>query len=86
MEKGESRLILSILESWGSDKEVKAWQDDDHSKLERKMAEIAVKMVLLAEVRYREAVVRQHYRRGFTHKVIFSPRRYCLLVNVNASY
>jgi len=62
-ENGENRLILSILESWGSDKEVKAWQDDDHSKLERKMAEIAVEVVLLAEVRYREAVVRQHHRR-----------------------
>jgi hypothetical protein len=62
-ENGESRLILSILESWGSDKEVKAWQDDDHSKLEKMMAEIAVEVVLLAEVRYREAIVRQHHRR-----------------------
>jgi hypothetical protein len=60
---GENRLILSILESWGSDKEMRAWQDDDHSKLERKMTEIAVEVVLLAEVRYREAVVRQYHWR-----------------------
>lgn len=60
---GESCLILSILESRGSDKAMRAWRDEDPSKLEKKMAEIVVEVVLLAEARYREAVLRQFNRR-----------------------
>lgn len=37
-ENGENRLKLSILESWGSDKEMRAWRDDDRSRIEAKMS------------------------------------------------
>jgi hypothetical protein len=59
----EDHLILSILESWGSDKAMRTWQDEGQSNLEKKMTEIAVEVVLFAEVRYREGAVRQYNRR-----------------------
>jgi hypothetical protein len=34
---GDTRLILSILESWGSAKAIRTWQDEDQSNLEKKI-------------------------------------------------
>jgi len=37
------------------------WQDNDEGKLETRMAEIAVEVILTAEIQYREMAV-QHYQ------------------------
>ena len=58
----DNRLCFSILEScYGSDKQRLSWQDDDSSKIEARIAEIARELVLTAEVQYRESALR-HYR------------------------
>lgn len=56
----EGGLWLAIRESWGSTKDLKSWRDDDATKLETQMAEIAIEVVLLAEVRYRSGVENQY--------------------------
>jgi hypothetical protein len=53
-------LSLSILESFHSETELESWSDNDDMKLERQLAEIATGIVLQAEVRYRESVVREY--------------------------
>jgi cation transport regulator ChaB len=37
-----------------------AWQDGDGGKLEKQLTEIAVHLVLTAEIRYRERAIRQY--------------------------
>ena len=51
----DTKLSLSILESSSSDKDQITWQDDDDGKLEARMTEITIQIVLTAEVRHRES-------------------------------
>lgn len=53
-------LTLSILESYGSELAEQSWSDGSGSKLEAQMADIAVRIVLLAEERYRESAQRRY--------------------------
>jgi hypothetical protein len=58
--KDDPRLSLSILRGLGSGETRTTWQDDDGSKLEARMQEIAVELILTAELQYRESAIR-HY-------------------------
>ena len=51
---------MSILEHSGSDKEQFKWQDGDDGDLETHMTEIAIQVVLSAEVQYREGATRKY--------------------------
>ncbi len=54
----DTKLSLSIFESSNSDKDQITWQDDDDGKLEARMTEITIQIVLTAEVRHRESAIR----------------------------
>jgi hypothetical protein len=56
----EARLSLSILQSPGSENIGIAWQDDDQGKLETRITEIAVQIILTAELQYREGSARSY--------------------------
>jgi hypothetical protein len=56
----EARLSLSILQSLGSESIRVAWQDDDQGKLETRVTEIAIEIILTAELQYREGTVRSY--------------------------
>jgi len=56
----EAKLSLSILQSPGSENVRIAWHDDDQSRLETRMTEIAVQIILTAELQYREGTVRSY--------------------------
>jgi hypothetical protein len=56
----EARLSLSILRSPGSESIRIAWQDDEQGKLETRVTEIAVQIILTAELQYREGTVRSY--------------------------
>lgn len=53
-------LALAISETYGSGRAIQYWRDEDGSKLECQMTEIAVQVVMLAEERYRESAVRRY--------------------------
>ena len=55
-----TKLCLSILESLGSDKERVSWQDDEGSRLESRFAEIAIQLILTAELQHRESAIRRY--------------------------
>jgi len=57
---GDSKLCLAIMDGWGSEKMRSSWIDDDAGTLESKMTEIAIEMVVVAEIQHREAAVRMH--------------------------
>ena len=59
-ESSDTRLCLSILKGWGSEEAVSAWQDDDGQKLETRMTDIAVQVILTAEIQYRESALRKY--------------------------
>lgn len=59
-ESNDSKLSFAILVGLGSEKERVIWQDDDTSKLETRITEIAVELVLTAELQHRESAVRHH--------------------------
>lgn len=59
-ESCDMRLCLSILKGWGSEEALSGWQDDDNHKLEAQMTEIAIQVVLTAEIKYRENALHQH--------------------------
>jgi hypothetical protein len=54
------RLCLSLLPSHGSDTALATWEDDDAQKLETRMTDIAIHVILAAEIQYREAALRYH--------------------------
>ncbi len=41
----------------GSEEVLATWQDDDVQKLEKRMTDIAIQLILTAEIKYRESVV-----------------------------
>ena len=59
-ESSDTRLCLSILKGWGTEEALSAWEDDDDQKLESRMAEIAVQVILTAEIQLRESALRQY--------------------------
>jgi hypothetical protein len=59
-EPSDTKLCLSILESLGSDKERATWQDDESGRLESRLTEIAIQLVLSAEFQHRESGIRRH--------------------------
>ncbi len=56
----EAKLSLSILQGPGSENIRFAWHDDDQGRLETRMTEIAVQVILTAELQYREGTVRSY--------------------------
>lgn len=56
----DKRLRLAILPGYGSKEDRRAWQDSEGARIEAKIAEIAVEVVLTAEIQYREGALRQH--------------------------
>jgi len=56
----EAKLSLSILQSPGSENERIAWQDDEQSKVETRITEIAIQIILTAELQYREGAMRSY--------------------------
>jgi hypothetical protein len=56
----DGKLSLSIQEGPNTDTSLKTWQDSDSGKLETQMTEVAVEIVLTAEIRYREGAIRQY--------------------------
>jgi hypothetical protein len=59
-EFNDTKLSFSILESVSSEKERIGWQDDDNGKLETRITEIAVELVLTAELQHRQSAVRTY--------------------------
>ena len=55
----DAKISLSILHSRGSGEKRATWQDDE-TKLEAHMTEIAVELILTAELQYREGAIRQY--------------------------
>ena len=55
----QDRLCLSILKGYRSEASEATWQDDDAQKLEAKMTDIAVHLILTAETDYREDTKRR---------------------------
>jgi hypothetical protein len=56
----DAKLSLSILQSPGSENERIAWQDDEQGKVETRITEIAIQIILTAELQYREGTMRSH--------------------------
>lgn len=56
----EAKLSLSILQSIGSEEVRNVWQDDEQGKVETRITEIAVEVILTAELQYREGTVRSY--------------------------
>jgi hypothetical protein len=56
----DGKLSLSIHEGPNTETALRAWQDSDRVKLETQMAEVAVEIVLTAEIRYRERAIHQY--------------------------
>lgn len=57
---GAPKLSLSIRRSSSSAESISTWQDNDESKLEALMTEIAVEVVLTAERQYRDGKLREY--------------------------
>lgn len=56
----ETKLALSIRRGPCSEADRMIWQDDEKGKLETQMTEIAVEVILTAEIQYREMAVQQY--------------------------
>jgi hypothetical protein len=56
----ETKLALSIRRDPCSETDRMIWQDNDEGKLETRMTEIAVEVILTAEIQYREMAVQQY--------------------------
>jgi hypothetical protein len=56
----EAKLSLSILQSSGWENVRTAWRDDEQGKLEARITEIAVEIILTAELQYREGKIRNY--------------------------
>jgi hypothetical protein len=59
-EPSDTRLCLSLHRGYGSETVLGSWQDEDAQKLEMKMADIAVQVILTAEINYRDSALRQY--------------------------
>lgn len=59
-ESSDMKLSLSIVSGWRSEEVIVAWQDDDDQRLEAQMTDIAVQVILAAEIQYRESALRRY--------------------------
>jgi hypothetical protein len=59
-ESRDMKLCLSILKGWGPEQSIVAWQDEDDQKLESRMTDIAIQVILTAEIEYRDGALRQY--------------------------
>ncbi len=59
-ESDDTTLCLSMLKGFGSKEVLATWQDDDDRKLEACMTDVAVQLILTAEINYRENALRQY--------------------------
>ncbi len=59
-ESSDTILCLSILKAWGSKETISAWQDGDAQKLEARMTNVTVQLIVAAEIQYRENALRQY--------------------------
>ena len=59
-ESSDIRLCLSILKGWGTEEALLAWQDGDGQKLESRMTDMAVQVILTTEIQYRDSALRQY--------------------------
>jgi hypothetical protein len=60
-EPSDTRLCLCILSGFGSETVLAFWQDEDAQKLEMQITDVAVQVILTAEIQYRERALR-HYQ------------------------
>jgi hypothetical protein len=56
----DGKLSLSVHEGPHTETPLRAWQDSNGVKLETQMTEVAIEIVLTAEIRYRERAVHQY--------------------------
>ena len=56
----DTTLVLSILQSSWSKEKRRTWQDEESGKLETRLTEIAIDLVLTAERQYREGALHQY--------------------------
>jgi hypothetical protein len=56
----DMQQCLSILKGWGSEEVLASWQDDDAQKLETRITDICVELILTAELKYRENAAHQY--------------------------
>jgi hypothetical protein len=59
-QSNDTRLCLSLLRSYGSDTVLATWEDDEAQKLETRMTDIAIHVILAAEIQYREGAFQRH--------------------------
>ena len=59
-ESRDMRLCLSILKGLGSEQSIVTWQDEDDQTLESRMTDIAIQVILTAEIQYRDSAFRQY--------------------------
>jgi hypothetical protein len=59
-ESSNSKLCLSILSSFGSETVLASWQDEDAQTLEPRMTDVAVQIILTAEIQYRESALHRY--------------------------
>ena len=59
-ESNDTKLSFSILQSVSSENARISWQDDDKGKLETRITEIAIELVLTAEIQHRESAIRRY--------------------------
>jgi hypothetical protein len=55
----DEKLTLSIIDGYGSDRELASWSDSQEGRIEKRLGEIAIEIVYRAEVSYRESVQRR---------------------------
>jgi len=60
-ESNDTKLCLSMVKFFGSEEVIATWQDDDAQKLEVRVTDIAVQLILTAEIQYRENAL-HHYQ------------------------
>jgi len=59
-ESNDTKLCLSVVKFFGSEEVLATWQDDDVQKIETRMTDIAVQLILTAEIQYREHALHHH--------------------------
>ena len=57
--KPDEPLTFSIIEGYGSERELHSWSDTEEEKLEKRLGEIAIEIVYRAEASYRESMFRR---------------------------
>jgi hypothetical protein len=67
-ESSDTKLRLSVIRSFGSETVLASWQDEDAQKLEMHMTDIAVQVILTAEIQHRDTALR-HYQWRVQRKV-----------------